>query len=295
MIESTGETYQSAQFAKSMFVAEAKVGKTCFEVAACLGALPWQKRGGIVDKPQNLHLITFDANAAGGLREFLLNSCGAKEEALKFTIWNLQEDARKVAVSKQEYDFSLLNTYFDVLQRINDRTRTGVPVVIVSSLTGFAQSLQRGISGPPGNKRGGGMDQSKWESFAQSLTEVRNLTQQDTRHVIWEAHVYKPPSTGQSGEARPETMQISGKSGQGFALNVEQVFRIRRQYGTKYEGTQVDRVYLDTQPTMDFIANGRKFNELLNPQEPCPTKAFDKLGLKVGGWGAPPMKVKAVK
>jgi hypothetical protein len=292
MIETTGADYQSSQFEKAMFAALSKEGKTCYEVAAALGQLPWQKYGGIVDKPENLHVITFDANALGGVKRFLLESCGAPAEALRFTVYNMQEDLRKVSASQQDYNRDLYTGVLMAIDKVAQKAK-GVPMLLVSSLTGLAQGLERALAGPPGAKKGSGMDQSKWQEFSHQLNEIRNMAQQDNWHCLWEAHVYKPPSTGQSGEARPETLQISGKSGQAFPYNVERVYRVRRAYGQRHGGSNVEEMYLDCRPTFDFVANGRGFTEALKPREADPTVAFHKLGLKVGGWGAKAGKLKA--
>lgn len=289
----TGETYQSSVYAKAMLVSESKVGKSCFMVASALGVLPWQKYGGIVDRPENLHILTFDANALGGIARFLTETCKAPKEALKFRVYNMQEDLRQVSVSGDDWDYTLLNTVSNALNLVRDRAK-GVPVLHISSLTGLAQALERALAGPPGTKKGAGMDQSKWGAFSHQLNEIRNFAQLDLWHCLWEAHVYKPAATGQDKTEVPkESLQISGKSGQSFPYNVEQVFRVRRQFGSTYKDSNCDITYLDTRPAMDFIANGRGFTESLEPKEYDLTKAFQKLGLKVGGWGA--KKLKAVE
>lgn len=284
MIEQTGNDYASAKYAKALMVSEAKIGKSSYAIATALGVFPGQKYGGIVDDPKNLHVITADANALGGIKRFLTETCGAPPEALGFRIYNMQEDVRRVSAGGDGWDYTLINTLMQVVQTIGERAK-GVPLVHVSSLTGFAQALERSLAGPPGQKKGGGMDQSKWMAFAHHMNELRNTLQQDSWHCIWEAHIHKPPASGQDGEEKKETLLISGKAGQNFAYNVEQVFRLRRIYGAKLPGTKCDQVYLDTQPTIDFIANGRSFNETLAPKEPDPTTAFAKLGLAVGQWG----------
>jgi len=298
MKEQTGETYQSSTLAKSMFVAESKVGKSAAIIANALGVFPSQKNGGIVDSPENLHVITFDANALGGIQRFLTETCKAPPEALKFRVYNLQEDLRKVSTSQLENDYTLYNTIHQALSKIADRVR-GVPVLHISSLTGVAAGLHRALAGPAGKKKGGGMDQSKWTDYGMQLNELRNWCQQDLWHCLWEAHVMRMASNGQNKDDEPkESLQLYGSAGQGFAFNVEQVFRLRRQFGQKFEGTNCDKVVFDTRPNMNCVANGRGFTEALAPQEPDLAAAFQKLGLKVGGWGAKsakPSVVKAVK
>ena len=61
----------SSDFLKMFTVAEGKVGKTTYLAASCLGALPHQTKGGLVDKPENLHIIGFDEAFVDGL----LSSC----------------------------------------------------------------------------------------------------------------------------------------------------------------------------------------------------------------------------
>lgn len=281
MIESDASSYQSSQFAKALCVSEAKVGKSSYLIASALGVLPWQKYGGVVDDPSNLHVITFDANAAGGIARFLTETCGATAEALKFRIYNLQEEARQVSMSDTDMDFSFYNAVNSVLDTIGSRAK-GVPVVLISSITGLAASLERAIAGPPKpGKAGTGMDKNKWPLFSSQLAELRNLAQVDKWHTLWEGHIFKP-----SGDNAKETLQVSGKSGQNFGYNVEQIFRIRRNFGNAFTGSKVDTTYLDTKPSLDFVSNGRGFTEALDAKEPDLTVAFKKLGLKVGRWGA---------
>lgn len=286
MIESTGEEYLSSPWAKAMFCAGAKAGKTAFLIANALGVMPNQKGGGVVDRPESLHVISFDANALGGVKRFLIESCGAPTEALRFNVYNMQEDARAVSVSKQAYDQTFFNTIMTTLETIRERTQKGVPVLHISSLTGLAAALERAISGPP-EKKGGGMDIAKWSAFAQQLNEIRNYCQPEQWHCFWEAHVHKPKTLAQGPDAAPakETLQIDGKTGQNFPYNVEQIFRLTRSYGDRWEGTNVDKTYLDTQAHFDFVVGGRNFTESLAPKEYDVTYAFSKLGLRIGQWG----------
>jgi hypothetical protein len=297
MIKQSGETYLSAKHGKDLFVSVPKDGKTCFLVASALGVLPWQNHGGLVDRPEHLHILSFDSSAVAGVPEFLTKTCNAPKEALKFNVYNFQDDARRVSMGDTEYDYSLYNGILGVVQELEVIAKKGgVHVVLVSSLTGMAQAIQRGIAGPPGQstaggsvKKGSGMDQSKWTTFAAQMNELRNFLQIDLWHTQWEAHIHKPNQTGQSkddGVTAKETLQIQGQTGQNFAYNVEHVYRIRRQYGMKYKETKCEQMYLDTTPALDFVANGRGFTENLNPKEYDLTSACKKLGLRVGGWGA---------
>jgi hypothetical protein len=293
----TGETYQSSQFAKILAASEAKVGKTSYLVASALGVLPWQKEGGIVDDPRHMHILTFDANAAGGLAKFLTQTCGAPKEALQFKVYNLQDDMRKTSVGDGDYDTTFYAAVLQALDMIAQSAK-GVPFVLMSSLTGLAQGLERGIVGPPRTQEQGNVkgysDPSKWKMLAHQINEVRNFAQVDNWHVAWEAHIDKPASMQvgkDGGDAPKETISVSGQAGRNFGYNVEQVFRIYRQYGSKYshpsgEKTNCDLVYLNTRPMMDFIASGRGFTENLNEKEYDPTAALRKLGVKIGHWGA---------
>lgn len=299
MIRQSGSTYQTSKYMKGLFCSEAKVGKSSFLVASALGVLPWQKTGGIVDKPQNLHVISFDTAALQGLNKFLTQTCGAPKEALGYDVLNFEEDVRAVSLSQQEYDFSLFNALKVALTELQGKCTSGVHTVIFSSLTGVAQALERAIGGPP-DKKGGGMDQSKWGTYGSQLNEIRNFGQVDRWHCMWEGHVFKPASTGQGGDARPETIQLSGKSGQNFPYNVGHVFRIRREMGRQYQGTKCDQVFLDTKPVFDFVSGGRGVTELLDPKEIDLTSVMDKLGFEVGGWNekqrpATPTKLAATK
>ena len=283
----TGETYQSGEFAKALMAAEPKVGKTSFEIASALGVLPWQKFGGVVDDPKNLFVVAFDASAVSGIDKFLLNTCGAPKEALNYTIFNMQDDVRKVFANPTDWDFDFFNSVVQVVKTLESKAR-GVPMVIVSSLTGLAQGLERALGGPAGTKKGAGMDMAKWAAFNQQMSELRNLFQQDRWHCLWEAHIYKPGGASQGredGEEKKESIQVSGKTGQNFAYNVEQVFRVRRIFNSTFGDTKCDNVYLDTRPALDFITGGRGFTENLDAKEPDMTLAFHKLGLKVGRWG----------
>ncbi len=302
MIEQTGESYTSSKYAKALCVSNAKVGKTTFLTASALGILPWQKMGGVVQDPKDLHVITFDSSALGGFSKFATESCNAPKEALGFNVYNFQDDARRVAESDQEYDGTLFNALMSLRDKIASKSRSsGVPVVLVSSLTGLAFAFERSIMGPPGQgKSGKGYgDQSKWQMFAAKMIELQNRFHVDQWHCLWEGHVFKPPQNSQNKEDVPkETLQISGKAGANWPVNVEQIFRVTRLFGQRYmpEGgarTNVDNTYLDTKPAFEFLANGRGFNESLNDKEYDLTAALKKLGLKTGHWGAKEQKPKA--
>lgn len=283
MQKTTGALYASAKYAKALFLAEGKVGKSSFLVASALGLLPWQKQGGVVDRPENLHVLTFDSSALTGITGFLTKTCKAPEAALNFNVYNFQDDTRQVSLGSSDWDFSLYTAVREAANKIRQEAKKGgTHVVIVSSLTGIAQALKRSLAGPIGSgKKGSGMDQAKWDAYGATLSEMRNALQDDAYHLFWEAHIFKS-----GGDEPKETLMLEGKSGQNFAFNVEQVFRVRRMFGQKSPNTNCDTVYLDTRPNMECVANGRGFNEALEAKEPDLTVALEKLGLKVGKWQA---------
>lgn len=307
MIEQTGATYQGSQYAKALMASDAKLGKTFFLTLSLLGLLPWQKKGAVVSKPSHLHVISVDANALGGIQRGARDLCGAGDEALGFRVYNIQDDFNKIHTSDEAWDLSFYQTLETIHLRILDRVdkEKGVHAVLMSSLTGIAAGLLRGIQGPPGQltgggdvKKGTGMDQAKWGAFASQVSEIRAKYQLDKYHMLWEAHIYKPADTGQEGKnavPKKETLQIPGSSGVNFPYNVEQFFRVRRNFGGRYKDTGVDLSYLDTAPSADFILGGRNVTEALEPKEFDMTYAFQKLGLKTGNWGAPSAPVKKKK
>lgn len=303
MKEQTGDTYQGSTYSKSVFVSTAKVGKSSFIVASALGVLPWQREGGVVDHPKNLHVLAIDANSLGGIRDFLVKSCGASGEALQYQVYNLQDDVRQAYAGTEDYDLTFYNVMVSTLERIKQKLK-GVPFVHIASLTGAAMALERSIVGPPGsagkkNRDGdltgkGYSDVSKWKSLEHQLNSLQNMYQVDTHHLAWEAHIDKgaPPITERTETTARETIKVSGSAGRHWATNAEQVFAIKREFGNRHLNTQVDKVHLDTRNGMEALqVNGRKFNECLDPQERDMAVAFKKLGLKVGHWGQ--KKVKA--
>ncbi len=295
MKETSAAEYQSSPYLKLLAVSEAKVGKTCSLVAQCLGVFPGQKYGGVVDKPENLHVIALDSGAAAGIQKFLTQSCGASKEALNFRIYNMQDDVAAVSKSEDGWDYTLYNTLMQVLNRIDEKTRKGgTHAVIVSSLSTLAQTIKRSLAGNPVSKsmRGVGMDRSKWDAFGNQIAEIRSLVQSGNWHTIWEGHIVGGGPTdesddkGQGSTKTKETLAVQGKAGAYFSQNVEQILRIRRMYGERLAGTKVERVIFDTQPSLEFIAAGRSFNEMLDAKEQDLTVVCHKLGLKIGRWGA---------
>lgn len=293
MQEMSGETYKSGDYAKALCASDAKVGKTTFLVGQALGAFPNQKYGGVVDKPEHLHVLTFDANALGGIKNFILKSCKKDESFLKFRVYNHQDEFRRVSESRSDWNYDLYNAVQTTLRLISERATKegGTHVLVFSSLTGLAEGILRALSGPPDPaKKGQGMDPAKWSEFARQLVDIRNFAQVDTHHCLWEAHIDRGStfSMKKNGddEGAKETIHVPGQAGRSWGFNVEQVFRIRRMFGDTYDGTKVDKVFLDTRPSMDFLAGGRSFTESLEPKEYDMTVAFHKLGLKIGRFGA---------
>lgn len=292
MNEQTGDSYQSSDYLKLLAVSYAKVGKTVKLVADSLGAFPGQKYGGLVDKPENLHVVTVDSNALGGIQKVLLESCGAPKECLGFRVYNMQGDVQKL--QKSEWDFTVLNTLMQVRDKIGARiAKGGVHVVVMSSLTTIGAALKRAIAGDAAsaNKRGSGMDMAKWDALGQQMNEVRIQYQSLNAHIIWEGHVFKPQGEDQNGNAvKKESLQLQGSTGQNFPNNVEQILRLHRMFREKVPGSNMDKVQYDTQPELEFLIGGRAFNELLDPKEADLTLVAHKLGTKIGQWNAPKKK-----
>lgn len=286
MKETTAENDSLSLYAKELIVAKAKEGKTVGLVAGALGVLPWQRYGGIVDRPEHLHVIALDQGAAAGIAPFL-KMCDAPKEAFKLKIYNMQEEVQAASGTNNDWNFDFYNALIVVIKRIQDKVQ-GNSAILISSLTTLAVTLQRGIAGPPGNegKKGGGMDQSKWPELSRQLNEIRNIIQRDKYHTIWEGHVYKAPGMGGNDSGQKESIQVQGAAGHNFPNNVEHVLRFRRDHGNTFGETRIDRIFLDTQPSMDFIPGGRMITEKLAAKEECMTLAFAKLGYKVGRWNS---------
>lgn len=287
----TGNTYQGSKYGKLMAASEAKAGKSTYLIASALGVLPWQKDGGIVDKPENLFVITFDTDALSGVKRFLKDLCGAPDSALNFTVYNLEDDVRKVTDKDEDYNMGVYNAVLSALQHAKDalaKQKDPTAVVHFASLTGLALAIERGVVGAPKGK--GYSDASKWKALQSQLMEIQNWSQIDQWHVFWEAHIDKAPQSiqGDAGVAK-ETISVAGKAGRGWGINCSHNVRIRRNFGTQYKRadgsrSKIEETYIDTRPNFEFIAGGRNFTEACEPKEPCMTAMFNKLGLKVGGW-----------
>lgn len=272
----------SSDFLKVFAVAEGKVGKTTHLAASCLGALPHQTEG-LVDKPENLHIIGFDEAFVDGLLKFIKDSCKRPPSYLNVSVHDLTEVTRKAYSNSGGWDYGVYNAVMSEIRSIKQEVaRGGVHALIISSLTGLSNGLKAGLAGAPDpSKKGSGMDQSKWDAMSHQLNSIRNEAQADTHHTFWEGHVSK--TSGKDEEAQKETTGIQGSAGKNWGFNVEQVMRLRREM-TKYPGTPVDKVYMDTRPTLDFVSGGRGFNESLDAREYDLVAVAKKLGKKIGGF-----------
>ena len=292
MIEQTGESYQSDEYLKALCVSYAKVGKTVKLVSDCLGVFPGQKFGGLVDKPEHLHVITFDEAALGGIQKVLKQSMKAPDAALGFRVYNMEKDVK--SLPKNDWDFTFYNSLLTLHRTIDQRIKKegGVHAVVLSSLTTLGASLKRAIAGDASSaSKKSGMDQNKWDTMGMQLNELRIMFQSLSAHIFWEGHVFKPQASGQDekdGEAkRKESLQLQGSTGQNFPNNVAQIFKMVRMFGERVgPGINVDKVHYHTQAELEFLIGGRSFNELLESKEADMTLMAHKLGCKIGRWGA---------
>jgi hypothetical protein len=292
MKESSGADYEGGDYFNLLAVSYAKVGKTVKLVADSLGVFPGQKFGGLVDTPENLHVIAVDNEALGGIQDVLLESCGAPKESLGFRVYNMQQDVMKL--SQDPWDFTIFNTLITVRKLIQQRiAKGGVHCVIMSSLTTIGATIKRAIAGDAASKqqKGSGMDMAKWDALGMQLNEIRIAFQALNAHVIWEGHVFKPQGEDQNGApSKKESLQLQGSTGQNFPNNVGQILRLHRMFGERLPGTKMDKVVYDTQPELEFLIGGRAFNERLDPKETDLTLIAHKLGRKIGRWNAPKKK-----
>jgi hypothetical protein len=270
-----------------MGMAGIKEGKTVFLVGSLLGVWPGQKFGGVVSRPENLHIVSIDTIAMRGCVNFLIKHCGAPEEIKKVRIYNMEEDARKAYASDTEWDYEFYNTLLDTYRRIRDRCTGGVHAMLTSSLTAVGQALKRSLSGKPGagQKKGSGMDMAKWDALGSQLAEIRNVAQLDAAHCVWEAHLDKKTEGTGHEEVTKDTLSLQGSTGKSFAMNVGMPFRLRKMPGQKYKThPAVDQVVIETKPSLSFLSQGRGFAELAD-RETDLTSVLRKLGYKVGHYG----------
>lgn len=274
----------SSDFLTLFAVAEGKVGKTTFLAASCLGALPHQKKG-LVDKPENLHLIGFDQSFVDGLLRFLRESCKRHPDYLNLSIHDLTDVTRKASLGSG-WDYGVYNATMGELRSIQqDVKKGGVHATIFSSLSGLAAGVKAGLAGQPDpSKKGSGMDMSKWDGMSHQLHALRNAAQDDTQHIFWEGHIMK--SSGAKEEDQKDENGIQGGAGKSWGFHTDAVVRLRREMA-KYPNSTVDKVYMDTRPTLDFVSGGRGFNEAMAPREYDLVEMAEKLGKKVGGYAGP--------
>ena len=323
MEEQTGDSYQGSPYIWALIAALAKVGKTTGIVANVLGAMPWQLFGGVVDRPSHFHIVTADASALMGAREFLLENCEMPKEALGYRVYNLEKDVRAIAESVEAYQHRV----FLLLREVRDRIaqyiaqEPGVHAVLMSSLTGFARAMERGLMGRPtgqtkgrdGDKNGKGYGSiDLWQLLKTQLFDLQDVFQALDAHVFWEGHLVEFTTGQPPNEVTKEKLAISGSagSGSGFGFNVSHAFRIARK-STQYESKDrtttkgniipgkrrsltgpgkgsnkwpVDEVYFDTDVSGSFVANGRMVASRLEKSEFDLTNVLRKLGYKTGGW-----------
>jgi hypothetical protein len=288
MKESSGADAADSRHAKTLTAGKGKVGKSFFDIASLLGLFPWQEEGGVVDKPSHLHVIGIDYGAITGVKASLKKLLNAPDEALNFRYYSLQEDFKATFTRSTHWDYTFYNQCLQALAAVRanwQKAPGGVHALLISSITTLQSGLERGLSGAPdASRKGSGMDESKWQALYGQVNEFRNYAQVDDWHCLWEAHIDEVPASMRSDEGPKEKLQLKGLAGRDFANNVEQIFMVRRNFGQPHKGTRVDEMYFDTRPTMGFIAGGRATTENLKAQEPDMTKAFRKLGLRVGGW-----------
>lgn len=294
--------HAGSPWAKQLWLAESKMGKTTWLIGQALGVWPTQMHGGIVTHPSHLHVVALDVQAVRGVLNFL--GRWSPEEIGKVDVWDLEDDARAAASRSEDWDFTMYNSLLETYHRIHQTVRPNeVHVMLTSSLTGAATAIQRSLFGRPGagDKKGAGGDMAKNDALNQQLAEIRHNAQLDGLHCWWEGHVVKAQVKGQNGQVQEEKDDIGlrGKTGQTFAFNVGQVFRLRRFPGQRDPGVTVpcDKVAIDTKPSLSFF-QGRDFHQL-QPFESDLTAVYKKLGYAIGRWNAPksaaPAKVVAPK
>lgn len=279
------------KFLKAFVVSDAKIGKTTYLACSSLGALPGQECG-LVSSPECLHVISFDEGAVDGLLHFLEKSCN-RPDCTTMTVWDLSPIAR-TAILSDGWDMTILNNILAILQEINNRVKAKpdqTHAVIFSSFTGMGSALKFALAGKPKEGvKSAGMSQPKWDQLNSQLMTIRAEAHRDNKHVLWEGHVQKKfiiaePGEQQSGGTE-ETVGVPGGEGRNWAANVGEVVRLRRE-AVKYQGTSIDKVYLDTRPALDFISGGRGFINALDQKEYDIAQMCKKLGKQVGGYKKP--------
>lgn len=282
-------TTLSSPYARQVYMGDAKLGKTTWLVASLLGALPHQTES-VVSAPENLHILGLDESWGEGLAEFIRDVCKRPASWLNVSVHDLAEARRKSGLANGN-DYSFSNIVQAEIAKINAATaKPGVHAVVVSGLTGLAEGLYTGLAGLPGGTneetgkvaKGGGMDQSKWQDLERQFIAARNRLQCNQHHVFWEAHIYMDKRLQGNQEVLVEAL-AAGKGGGGkhFGANVDYVFRLRRE-AAKHPGTAVDKVFVDTKPSMGTFTSGRKAT-LLDDKETDLVTILKKLGKKTHG------------
>lgn len=277
-------------FAKHVYMADAKAGKTTWLVASLLGALPGQTEA-VVSAPENLHILGMDEAFAEGLAEFITGPCKRSSKLLNVSVHDLSEARRRSGLNKGG-DYSFTNAVQAEIAKINAATAKaqGVSAVVVSSLTGLNEGLLYGMAGLPGSEnddgkvqKGGGMDTSKWQDLERQVVAARSRLHTNQHHVFWEAHIFRDKRLV-NGTTEMEVESLSaGKGGAAkhFAANVDFVFRLFRE-AAKYPNTPIDKMFVNTKPTMGTFTTGRK-SHMLEEKETDLVTILKKLGKRVHG------------
>src|SRR6476659_3758129 len=244
----TGKTYVSSPVAKTLAIAEGKLGKTAFTVGQMLGVFPNQREansGGVVSRPEHLHVFAFDPGTLSNMDKFLKETCKAPEEALNYDVLNFQGMVDEAFASKEERCNDLFNAVMAEIAKVQGNIKAGeTHALVFSSISVLAGAIKREFAGPPEGISN--MDMNKWDVFSSRLQELRHNGQRDVAHCWWEGHIFRPGNTGQQKKGEEpkevkETILIEGKQGLLWAGAVEQIFRVRRERGVRYPGTPCDK------------------------------------------------------
>lgn len=287
-LEATGNS--TNKYGKIFVVSDPKIGKTTYIACSILGALPEQEFG-LVSDPSCLHIISFDEDAVGGLKSFLVDAC-KRPDCTAVTVWDMAAICR-TAILSDGWDSTILNNILAVLQDINKRVQAKpdkVHAVLFSSFTGMGIALKHALAGrAPEGAKGSGMNMAKWDTLNSQLMTIRAEAHRDNKHAIWEGHVQSKFVVSTDGSNKSngseETVGVPGGEGRNWAANVGEVVRLRRE-AIKYPNTLIDKVYLDTRPSLDFVSGGRGFNNLAAKEYDL-AKMMQKLGKNVGGYKKP--------
>lgn len=287
----TGSEMVPAQYIKGLFMSYAKAGKTSFLVAQALGVMPWQKYGGVITKPEHLHVIALDQDALDGIGD-MLDMCKAPDEARKYDLFDMREDYRNLIDSSRPYNHSFFTTLMQVRQSIlaSIQSEDEVHMVIMSSFTTLSKAVERALMGPPtGIQNAKGESSGKgtgsidlWGMLKLQMNDLQCGFQTDRYHMAWESHISRVQNKDGGWD---ETLQTHGKASEQWPNNTSHNFVIRRDRMNVYPDTQVNPMYIEPRASMSFISGGRNENRL-NDQEPDLTVCLKKLGYRVGRWGS---------